>query len=79
MEIADDRAFIVSDVFCGSLLEVFGVSFHIDLIPIAKRELRVTVGMDWMETSDANIPCHYIQDRVRTPAGMDYDRMMFLG
>ncbi|KAI3515888.1 hypothetical protein L1887_14793 [Cichorium endivia] len=51
---------------------LFDVSFSIDLIPIAKWELHVTVGKDWVEMSNANVPCRDIHFRVRTPAGRDF-------
>ncbi|KAI3672891.1 hypothetical protein L6452_38991 [Arctium lappa] len=69
VEVADDRTLTVIDVYRGCTLEISGVRFPIDLIPIAMRELCVIVGMDWMEVFDAEIVCRRKQVRVRTPSG----------
>ena len=59
-------------MFCGSVLELYGGSLSIHQILIAKRELRVTVGKDWLETSDANVPCRYLCFHVRTPSRKNF-------
>jgi hypothetical protein len=56
-------------VFCGSVLELYGGSLSIHKILIANWGLRVTVGKDWLETVDANVPCRYLCFHVHTPAG----------
>ena len=69
VEVADDRTLFVTDVYRGCTLEVSGVSFPIDLIPIAMRELCVIVGMDWLYTFWGEIVCRHNLVRVRTPSG----------
>ena len=48
----------------GCTLEISGEKF-----PIYMREFCVIVGMDWMDSYDAEIICHHKQVRVRTPSG----------
>ncbi|KAI3700658.1 hypothetical protein L2E82_45295 [Cichorium intybus] len=69
VEIVDDRTVTVTRIYRGCTLELNGVSFPIDLIPIAMRQLCVVVGIDWMGAVDAEIRCRLKQIRVRTPSG----------
>ena len=69
VEVAGNRTLFVTDVYRGCTLEITGVEFPIDLIPIAMRELCVIVGMDWLDTYDAEISCRRKQVRVQTPSG----------
>ena len=69
VEVADNRTLFVTDVYRGCTLEISGTEFPIDLIPIAMRELCVIVGMDWLDTFDAEISCRRKQVRVRTTEG----------
>ena len=48
VEIAYFRTVRVSMVHRGSLLEVLGVRYFIELVPISLRETKVIVGMDWL-------------------------------
>ncbi|XP_052619579.1 uncharacterized protein LOC128125959 [Lactuca sativa] len=57
VEVADNRTIYVTDVYRGYTLDFSGVEFPIDLIPIAKRDLCVIVGMDWLDAFDAEIHC----------------------
>jgi len=57
VEIADDRSVIVRHVYRDCTITLCGVRFPIDLIPIATREICVIVGMDWLDTYDAEISC----------------------
>ena len=76
VEVADDRIVVVRDVYRGCKIEISGVVFPIDLIPIAMRELCVIIGMDWMEKFRANILCYEKQVRVLTSDG---EKMTFQG
>ena len=69
VEVADNRTLTVTDVHRGCTLEISGEKFPIDLILIDMRELCVIVGMDWMDSYDAEIICRHKQIRVRTPSG----------
>ena len=55
VEVADNRTLIVTDVHRGCTLEISGEKFPIDLILIDMREFCVIVGMDWMDSYDAEI------------------------
>jgi len=68
IEVADDRMVLVTQVYRGCTITLCGEKFPIDLIPIATREICVIVGMDWLETYDAEISCRCKQIRVRTPS-----------
>ena len=46
VEVAADEILIVSDAYNGCEIEVSGVRFPIDLIPIVTREISVIIGMD---------------------------------
>ena len=59
VEVADNRTLIVTDVHRGCTLEISGEKF-----PIYMREFCVIVGMDWMDSYDAEIICHHKQVRV---------------
>ena len=58
----------VTQVYRGCTIDIDGERLHIDLIPIAMWELCVIVGMDWLDTYDAEIVCRHKQVRVRTPS-----------
>ena len=58
-----------SSVYRGCELEIFGVSFTIDLIPIPMGEVCVIVEMDWLSQFGAMIDCERQQVVVRTPSG----------
>ena len=50
-------------------MEIFGVSFLIDLIPIPMGEVCVIVGMDWLSRFGSMIDCEGQRVVVRTPSG----------
>ncbi|KAJ9537877.1 hypothetical protein OSB04_030610 [Centaurea solstitialis] len=56
-------------VFKNNVLELEGVKFSIDLIPIPMREIQVVVGMDWLRRNGANVDCENCRVVVRTPSG----------
>ena len=57
LSIANEHGVSASSVYRGCDLEIFGVSFPIDLIPIPMGEVCVTVVMDWLSRFDAMIDC----------------------
>ena len=48
VEIADKESRLVREVYRGNVLEIEGVRFPIDLIPIVMNEINVIMGMDWL-------------------------------
>ena len=50
-------------------MEIFGVPYPIDLIPIPIRDVSVLVGMDWLSRFGAMIDCEGQGVVVRTPNG----------
>lgn len=57
VSIADELEVFATDVFRGCVLEIFGVEFSIDLVPIAMGDVCVIVGMDWLSRFGAVIDC----------------------
>ena len=57
VSIADEREVCATEVIRGCVLEIFGVEFPIDLVPIAMRDVCVIVGMDWLSRFGAVIDC----------------------
>ena len=48
VSIADEHVVLATDAFHGCVLEIYGVKFPIDLVPIAMGGVCVIVGMDWL-------------------------------
>ena len=46
-----------SRIYHGCVLEIFGVPYLIDLIPIPMEDVCVIVGMDWLSNFVAMIDC----------------------
>ena len=69
VEIADEKIRLVSDVYRGNGLEIEGVRFPIDLIPIVMREINVIFGMDWLSRHRAHFDCENQRIVVQTPSG----------
>ena len=59
---------LASSVYRGCTLEIFGVPFPIDLIPIPMGDVGVIVGMDWLSRFGAIIDCEVQRVVVRTPS-----------
>ena len=59
VEVANDRSFLVFEIFRDCVLEINGERFMIDLIPMPMGEIHVIVGMDWLAKYKANIMCEY--------------------
>ena len=57
VSIADEKVICATEVLRGCVLEIFGVGFPIDLIPIAMGDVCVIVGMDWLSRFGAVIDC----------------------
>ena len=55
VSIANEHKVSASSVYRGCELDIFGVSFPIDLIPIPMGEVCIIVGMDWLSRFDAMI------------------------
>ena len=55
VSIANEHGVSASSVYRGCELEIFGVSFPIDLIPIPMGDVCVIVGMDWLSCFGAKI------------------------
>ena len=57
VSIANEHGVFASLVYQGCELEIFGVSFPIDLIPIPMGDVCMIVGMDWLSRFGAMIDC----------------------
>ena len=57
VSIADEHAVFAIDVIRKCTLEIFGVKFPIDLVPIAMGDVCVIVCMDWLSRFGAVIDC----------------------
>lgn len=55
--ITDDHTVLTLDVYCDYVLEIFGVEFSIDLIPIPMRYVCMIAGIDWLIWFGALIDC----------------------
>ncbi|KAJ9535922.1 LOW QUALITY PROTEIN: hypothetical protein OSB04_un000910 [Centaurea solstitialis] len=66
VEIAAEKYRYVS---MNSVIEIFGVKFRIDLIPIPMREINVVVGVDWLSRNGGHIDCENERVVIRNPSG----------
>ena len=57
VSIANEHGISASSVFQDCVLEIFGVPYPIDLIPIPMGDVCVIVGMDWLSRFKATIDC----------------------
>ena len=55
VSIADEHVVFATDVFQGCVLEIFGVNFLIDLVPITMGDVCFIVVMDWLSRFGAVI------------------------
>ncbi|KAJ9556252.1 LOW QUALITY PROTEIN: hypothetical protein OSB04_010866 [Centaurea solstitialis] len=69
VEIADEEFRLCKFIYRKNVLEVEGVKFSIDLIPIPMREIQVVAGMDWLRRNGANVDCENCRVVVRNPSG----------
>ena len=58
-----------TDMIQGCVIEIFGIEFLIDLVPIAMRDVCVIVGMDWLSRFGAMIDCERQLVTIRDPSG----------
>ena len=58
-----------TDVIQGCILEIFGVEFPIDLVPITMGDVCVIVGMDWLSRFGAVIDFKNQLVTIRDPSG----------
>ncbi|CAH1418425.1 unnamed protein product [Lactuca virosa] len=69
VSIANEHGVSASSIYRGCEMEIFGVPFKIDLIPIPMGDVCVIVGMDWLSRFGAMIDCEGQWVVVRTPSG----------
>ncbi|KAJ9561564.1 hypothetical protein OSB04_006724 [Centaurea solstitialis] len=69
VEIADEEFRLCKFIYKKNVLEVEGVKFSIDLIPIPMREIQVVARMDWLRRNGANVDCENCRVVVRNPSG----------
>ena len=69
VSITNEHRVSAISIYQSCILEIFGVSFPIDLIPIPMRDVCVIVGMDCLSRFDAMIECEGQRVVVRTPSG----------
>ncbi|KAJ9546254.1 hypothetical protein OSB04_025961 [Centaurea solstitialis] len=69
VEIADEEFRLCKFIYKKNVLEVEGVKFSIDLIPIPMREIQVVAGMDWLRRNGANVDCENCRVVVRNLSG----------
>ncbi|KAJ9547715.1 hypothetical protein OSB04_020258 [Centaurea solstitialis] len=71
VEIADEKSVIVRDVYKGNVIELEGVRFRVDLIPIPMREINVVLGMSWLSRHGAWFDCDGQRVKIKNPSGGD--------
>ncbi|KAJ9563463.1 hypothetical protein OSB04_008623 [Centaurea solstitialis] len=69
VEIAAQKYRLCKHVYRNSVIEIFGVKFRIDLIPIPMREINVVVGVDWLGRNGGHIDCENERVVIRNPSG----------
>ena len=69
VSIADERVVYATELIRGCVLEIFGVEFPIDLVPMVKGDVCVIVGMDWLSKFGAVIDCERQLVTIRDPSG----------
>ncbi|KAJ9541992.1 hypothetical protein OSB04_028498 [Centaurea solstitialis] len=71
VEIADEKSVIVRDIYRGNVIELGGVRFRVDLIPIPMKEINVVLGMSWLGRHGAWFDCEGQRVKIRNPRGED--------
>ncbi|KAI3825325.1 hypothetical protein L1987_06807 [Smallanthus sonchifolius] len=69
IEAANDKSFLVFDIFRDCKLRAGGETFFIDLIPMAMGDFDVIVGMDWLSKNKASILCGPKAIQLVSPSG----------
>ncbi|KAI3685832.1 hypothetical protein L6452_35092 [Arctium lappa] len=57
VEIANGDQVIIRDLFCDCTLEIDGISFGVELLPMSIGGFDVVIGMDWLVRHKADILC----------------------
>ncbi|KAK9049844.1 hypothetical protein SSX86_031187 [Deinandra increscens subsp. villosa] len=76
VEVANDKSILVYDVCRGCTITINGEEYSIDLIPMAMREFKVVVGMDWLSRHHARVICDHKTIELTSPTG---DKVTILG
>ncbi|KAJ9545025.1 hypothetical protein OSB04_024732 [Centaurea solstitialis] len=71
VEIADEKSVIVRNIYRGNVIELGGVRFRVDLIPIPMKEINVVLGMSWLGRHGAWFDCEGQRVKIRNPSGGD--------
>ncbi|KAJ9547200.1 hypothetical protein OSB04_019743 [Centaurea solstitialis] len=71
VEIADEEFRLCKHVYKNNVIEIEGVKFSIDLIPIPMKEIKGVAGMDWLRRNGAHVDCENCRVVVRTLSGGD--------
>ncbi|KAJ9565655.1 hypothetical protein OSB04_001621 [Centaurea solstitialis] len=71
VEIADEKSVIVRDIYRGNVIELGGVRFRVDLIPIPMKEINVVLGMSWLGRHGAWFDCEGQRVKIRNPSRGD--------
>ncbi|KAK9077569.1 hypothetical protein SSX86_005906 [Deinandra increscens subsp. villosa] len=69
VEIANDKSILVFDVCRGCKISINNEEYLIDLIPMAMREFKVVVGMDWLSRNHAKVICDRKAIEISSPMG----------
>ncbi|KAJ9556611.1 LOW QUALITY PROTEIN: hypothetical protein OSB04_011225 [Centaurea solstitialis] len=69
VEIAAEEYRLCRDVYKNIVIEIEGVEFKIDLIPIPMREINVVVGVDWLSRNGGHIDCENERVVIQNPSG----------
>ncbi|KAK1421015.1 hypothetical protein QVD17_23053 [Tagetes erecta] len=69
VEIADNKNFLVFDVYRNCKLIIENEDYRVDLIPISMGEFDVVIGMDWLSRYQANIICSLKVIQLTSPSG----------
>ncbi|KAK1422205.1 hypothetical protein QVD17_25165 [Tagetes erecta] len=69
VEIADNKNFLVFNVYRSCLLIIEDEDYEVDLIPISMGEFDVVIGMDWLSRYHANIICSRKAIQLTSPSG----------
>ena len=69
VSISDERPVSTTDVYWGCVLEIFGVGYLIDLIPISMGDVYVIMGKDCLSKFGALIDCECHLVTIPDPSG----------
>ncbi|KAI3797332.1 hypothetical protein L1987_32588 [Smallanthus sonchifolius] len=72
IEAANDKSFLVFDIYKNFKLRAGGETFLIDLIPMTMGDFDVIVGMDWLSKNKANILCGPKVIQLVSPTGESF-------